>query len=160
LYYRLNVLELYLPPLRERPEDIPELAKAMLSKMAPHLLHSSTPMMTQNFRFFKDYNWPGNIRELENIVERFCTLVQDTEPSIDLFKKLLLDCFQSRSQPLGKITIKAQEKRKRIEVTKEDVMHALSTSDGKKIDAAEILGISRMTLYRIMKRKNIPPYCP
>lgn len=156
LYYRLNVLELYIPPLRERPEDIPELARAMLTRIAPYPLHSGDSMMAKTIPLLMNYDWPGNIRELENIIERFSILVQDKEPSEDLYKKILLDCFQSKTYNLGMVIPSAKhERKKRTEIPKEDILRALHASDGKKTHAAKKLGISRITLYRILRDRNL-----
>jgi transcriptional regulator with PAS, ATPase and Fis domain len=153
LYYRLNVLELYIPTLRERLEDIPALIRAMLAKKAPHLLQTDSSLLTDVFAVMQDYAWPGNIRELENIVERFSTLIQNIKPSPSAYRQIMLDCFKVRPQMrVASKGMTPSAVKKPADIGAEEIAGALAESAGKRSTAAKKLGISRMTLYRRIKK--------
>lgn len=155
LYYRLNVLELYIPPLRERPEDIPEITKTILKRLAPQLFLTQNRIISEITPHLMNHNWPGNIRELENIIERFSIMIQDKEHSEHIFKKVIIDCMQKKRHEFSDVISSENfSKIKAVEITKESILHALNESNGNKTHAAKKLGISRMTLYRIMKRQS------
>ncbi len=138
LYYRLNVIPITLPPLRDRKEDIPDLIEFFMDRFRKKL--------SKNVRFSKDavdlllaYDYPGNVRELENIIER-CVILsggemigQDELPAI-----MRPDISASRSLLLSDIAADAE---------KGHIIKVLQTTQGNKTRAAEILGISRKTLW-------------
>ena len=141
LYYRLNVIPVVIPPLRERREDIPELVDFALSKCRNRL--------AKTVRFSKEamtallqYDYPGNVRELENIVERGATLAasdvieKDDLPSV-IFKKT----ESNGSLSLAEVVAGAE---------KEHIIRTLGLANGNKTKAAELLGISRKTLWEKM----------
>ena len=133
LYYRLNVLELRLPPLRVRKTDIPLLVKKFLSETCHDLTANEIEGISQH-PIFRDYNWPGNIRELRNIIERFAALYKNEE-----YEDLLLSLFE-RLTPS-----------KLCSVEQEEFCRVLNSVQGNKTEAAKKLGISRTTLWRKMK---------
>lgn len=136
LYYRLNVLELRLPPLRVRKMDIPLLVKKFLTEMCHDLAAKEIEGISQH-TVFRDYNWPGNIRELRNIIERFAALYKEEE-----YENLLLSLFE-RLTP-SELCSDEQEELNRV----------LNSVQGNKTKAAKKLGISRTTLWRKLKRNN------
>ncbi len=133
LYYRLNVLELRLPPLRVRKTDIPLLVKKFLSEMCHDLTARETEKISQN-TIFRDYNWPGNVRELRNIIERFAALYKEEE-----YEELILSLFE-RLTPSERSS------------EQEELNRVLDSVRGNKAQAAQILGMSRTTLWRKLKQ--------
>ena len=144
LFYRLNVIEIRLPPLRERKEDIPLLVEAFLRKCA-EASHKELRGMTESaLALLMDYPWPGNVRELENVIERAVTLArgekivpEDLPPNIQGARgeRKVINEAVERILPLK-------------EVEKEYILRILETTGGNKYQAAQALGIDRKTLYR------------
>lgn len=162
LYYRLNVVTLNIKPLRERVEDIHPLCQ--------HFLHQFNEKYGRQKRFsvsaiteLELYPWPGNIRELKNTVERLCILSEgDSITSHDVRKLLDLKAHQARqrSENHCKSAHPAQEQTilgKTIEDLfndhqKQQILAALKKTKGNKTEAARLLGISRGTLYRLLRQ--------
>ncbi len=146
LYYRLRVIDIDLPPLRERKEDIPLLVRHFLNRFNKDLKKKVIQVSNEAMKIFMDYSWPGNVRELENVVQRAITLcrgetvVPDDLPAIMTRANgdSLIDRALGRSQTLE-------------ELENEYVRHILSQVRGNRSRAAEILGIDRKTLYRKLK---------
>ncbi len=144
LFYRLNVIEIRLPPLRERREDIPLLVEAFLQKCA-RSAHKPVRGITESaLALLLDYPWPGNVRELENVIERAVTLsrserigMDDLPPAIQGAhgERRVIDEAAERTLPLH-------------DVEKEYILRILEKTGGNKYQAAHILGIDRKTLYR------------
>jgi DNA-binding NtrC family response regulator len=145
LYYRLNVIPLRIPPLRERPEDIPLLAEAFLRRHAPERpLRISDAALEQLMR----HRWEGNARELENAIERALVLCSGSEIApADL-------AFEARPVQPGtsfEEALLAEAFRKRLtvrELTDLYIERVLAECGGSKMEAARILGLNRRTLYR------------
>jgi two-component system, NtrC family, response regulator PilR len=148
LYYRINVIELPLPPLRERAEDIPLLAQHFLTRIAREAGRATSKLSTNALKKLKSYEFPGNIRELENILERSVTLVEGTTlESDDLhlpMAKSRLNQADSDSPPL------LGDKMEQIE--REAIMNALEETHWNRTAAARKLGMSLRSLrYRLEK---------
>ncbi|HLH06100.1 MAG TPA: sigma-54 dependent transcriptional regulator [Terriglobales bacterium] len=148
LYFRLNVVTIALPPLRERRSDIPALIQAFLARYAPN--HKIT-LTTAAMNSFLQYEWPGNVRELENCIERAVALgngnvidVQDLPPSIRSASP------EPVSRPEGAPAASNLE-----DLEKETIRRVFEQAKGDKVLAGRLLGISRATLYRKLKRYNI-----
>lgn len=141
LYYRLNVIPLVIPPLRERREDIPELADFALNKCRSRLA-KTVRFSKEAMNALMQYDYPGNVRELENIVERGATLAgsdvveKDDLPSV-IFKKT----ESNGSLSLAEVAAAAE---------KEHIIRMLAKAGGNKTKTAEMLGISRKTLWEKM----------
>ena len=152
LYFRLNVVTVHLPPLRERRSDIPMLVHHFLNRYAPTTHLQVTPAAMKSLL---QYDWPGNVRELENCIARGVTLgdqavidVQDLPPSI------------RAEQPTGQ-TMTPQDAASLsttalAEMEKMTILRVFEQANGDKALAGKMLGISRATLYRKLKRYNIP----
>lgn len=138
LYYRLNVLELALPPLRERKEDIPELIKKFLTAYRPSLKKKEIDMVAGRHQFLA-YDWPGNVRELANVIERFAVLYNGEKESIPV----LIEAFFNKQR----LTKSSEQKEEIREIRK-----VLEEVNGNKTEAARRLGISRTTLWRKLKK--------
>ena len=136
LYYRLNVVTIELPPLRERKEDIPLLAQHFLKKFTVENQKEIGGFSPEATDFLLKYEWPGNVRELENAIERAVILAKNSDIEVaDLPQENLL---MTRSTPPGGSL---------REIEKERILNVLSETGGNYSEAARILGISRVTLY-------------
>jgi len=147
LFYRLNVVSITLPPLRERKEDIPLLANHFLQKFSGEHHKAISHISPEAMEILMRYDWPGNVRELENTIER--AMILSPHPIIlpeDLPQKIL------GSEPAG--TSPYSEKSLSLkEVEKRHILKVLQETHGNKKKAAEILGIDRTTLYRILDKE-------
>jgi formate hydrogenlyase transcriptional activator len=144
LFYRLNVFPIYVPPLRERKSDIPDLVRHLVSRYAKEAKKSITTVPAEAMDALLNWNWPGNIRELQNLVQR-CVIL--TTSSV---LKVPLGELRRYVKPFsGKIS---------SEVEREFVLQALKDAGGViggASGAANRLGMKRTTLYSKMKRLNI-----
>lgn len=147
LYYRLNVLSLRIPPLRERPEDIPVLAPHLAEKIALRLKTPPKRLEDGVLDSFKSYSWPGNVRELENVIERAINLSGDS-PQLQANHFDLGDLESEREENLRSDDTSV---RSLVEVEKEMILKAILLHSGNIQKAAHALEISRNTLYRKMK---------
>lgn len=150
LYYRLNVLELNLCPLKDRKEDLADLIDEILYQLNSELNFKVTGIDSETFKYFLNYNWPGNIRELRNILERLVVLTRN-----GIVK------FQNVKDILTRFTLKSEEDYNEYDYTKlEDVERSLILKIYKKEGfnkqrTANELGISRNTLKRKLAKYNI-----
>lgn len=147
LFYRLNVVEINLPPLRERREDIPLLAKHFAAKAARAQKSGEKPIAREAMSALVNYNWQGNVRELENAVERAFILSGAEIDSESLPPKVRIGAENSLEMrdPEGlRPTLEEMERRYILEI--------LKAADDDKTQAANILGIDLSTLYRKLKR--------
>lgn len=149
LYYRLNVVGIFLPPLRERREDIPLLIEHFLKRYAP----PGEPRHFSNeaLRLLLGYDWPGNVRELQNAVEY--ALAIGLGPVLSIAElPLHISGMVSQTglaEPVG-------EGRTLDEVERRHILRILEETDGNHLRAAEILGINRRTLYRKLEKYKLP----
>ncbi|KLU59866.1 transcriptional regulatory protein ZraR [Peptococcaceae bacterium CEB3] len=150
LYYRLNVIRLEIPPLRERPEDIPVLALHILEKLSGKYPEGSKRITPAALGRLQQYVWPGNVRELENIMERAFSLI-DGE-LIDL-EDLLAFLPGNLTSPAGRVGGSLKESLAGIE--RELILEAIEAAAGNRTQAARILGLSRSTLHVKLKQHNI-----
>jgi DNA-binding NtrC family response regulator len=143
LYYRLKVIDIELPPLRERREDIPLLARHFLIKFAKGLKKNITGVSEESLKFLLNYSWPGNVRELENVIQRAITL---TRHEIILPEDLPNAIVQKEDENV--IQKGLREKYTVDQLEREYIKKVLVEAGGNKSKAAEILGLDRKTLYR------------
>ncbi|THF70774.1 MAG: sigma-54-dependent Fis family transcriptional regulator, partial [Methylophaga nitratireducenticrescens] len=149
LYFRLNVVEIQLPPLRERQQDIAELAQFFIEQFAKRYSVEQPRLAYDAMRQMQQYDWPGNIRELENVLERAVMLCQQ---SVIEFSDLSLKSFATSAD--GEQTLSEIEKMTMDEVEKYLLENALSRSSGNVSRAARQLGLTRMAMrYRMEKYK-------
>lgn len=142
LYYRLNVLQLKLHPLRDRIADVVELAKVFLAKHAARM-NRRLEFTDKALEELTQYSWPGNIRELQNIIERILATMKGNTIDTDMVRQHLEDQHESE----------IRTKLRNDEM--EQIRQALMLSRGKHTEAAELLGISRSTLWRKLKRLTL-----
>jgi DNA-binding NtrC family response regulator len=148
LYFRLNVLTLRIPPLRERKQDIPLLIGHALERIneAQQTQHS---VGEDALRLMLNYDWPGNVRELENCVERACTTCSlPTIHVTDLPTQLRAFEIQAKTEVT---TADPQAITPLDQLEKQAILHAIEILDGDKLEAARRLGIGKTTLYRKLK---------
>ena len=143
LYHRLNVIQLEIPPLRDRKEDIDDLVDALTRRIASRLGKPGPAVSLEALRWIRAYRWPGNVRELANTLERAIALsehdtllIEDLAqasqlPSNDRFLQDALDCGCTLE-----------------DLERSYIRHVLDATGGNKIQAARILGVDRSTLYR------------
>jgi len=142
LYFRVNVVMLNVPPLRERREDIPLLADFFLKQYAEknqRLIKGFTPLATD---LLMRFDWPGNVRELENVTERAVIMARGDVITPDEFPETL----RSLDPNLKKTSIDLSPGRSLKAVEKEMILRTLEDTNGNRTHAAKILGISRRTL--------------
>jgi DNA-binding NtrC family response regulator len=155
LLYRLNVINLHLPPLRERRDDIPLLVTHLLRKHAPS--QQPPPALGKDvLSCLIAYSWPGNVRELENVIERAVTLYQGGSITLDdLPPKILGREGQSETSSAPEISGRLAGTPTIDELERQHLVHVLGVTGGNRKRAAEILGINRRTLYRMAERFGI-----
>ncbi|KUO71339.1 MAG: Fis family transcriptional regulator [Desulfosporosinus sp. BRH_c37] len=148
LYYRLNVIPLLIPPLRERLEDVPILIQFYLNYYSTVTDRSVSGITPEVIEILTHYPWPGNVRELGNVIEYCVTMVAGGEITAEILPKRVKLERQSTSHN-SSLNLKLLER--------EMIMKALTlvNSEGHKDDAAKLLGISRATLYRKIKEYQI-----
>jgi len=147
LLYRLNTVEIHLPALRERPEDIPALASHFLARATRRYGKHLTGFTPEALRALTAHVWPGNVRELEHAVERAVLLAPDG-PIVDA-RDLLLRAAPEGSSRLEEMTLD--------EVERHLIRRALERSEGNVSRAADALGLSRSALYRRLQQHGLTP---
>jgi two-component system response regulator PilR (NtrC family) len=152
LFYRLNVISLELPPLRERPGDVALLARHFLSKMVEELGRPGLRFSPAALQALENYRFPGNVRQLENIVERAATLSDGDEIGMDALPAALRG--ESEAAPVGEVVIGPGFSLERLidESERRYLLAALQKAGGVRVRAAELLGLSfRSFRYRLAK---------
>ena len=147
LFYRLNVIEIHLPPLRERREDIPLLARHFVKRTAREQAQDEKPVEPEAMTALINYNWPGNVRELQNAIERAFTL-SGAALGLDSLPPRVRDAAGQAPavrDPDGLRPTLAEIERRHI-------LDTLASVNQDKARAANILGIDLSTLYRKLKR--------
>ena len=160
LFYRLNVLRLDIPPLRERRDDVEVLARHFLSEMSLHHHGTLKQLAPDTLQLLRAHAWPGNVRELKNVIERACVVsgssarVEHTHLSI---QRRVSRMTGLTGAPLaGEIEVPLAGKSLR-DIEREAVHLTLRATGGNQSKAARLLGISRPTLARIMREGTQAP---
>jgi DNA-binding NtrC family response regulator len=164
LYYRLKVIEIQLPPLRERISSLPLIANHFLVMFRKQLGKNIATISDQAIECMLRYPWPGNIRELKHVIERACVLCQNGVVQVkDLpadVQRPVAQQTEAAPQPLHSVmhNIFPEQARPTFQYQSEEeqLRKALLYANNNKAKAAKILGVSRSTLYRWMERYNIP----
>jgi DNA-binding NtrC family response regulator len=152
LYYRLNVVPIDIPPLREHKEDIPDLANLFLARHAQQSSKHLTGIAPEALRKLTEFHWPGNVRELENIIERACALargpvVEGADIQLDSTRSRAHDA-QAPLLPEGKTLDQWED---------EIIREAYRRAGGNKSQAARLLGLSRNALRYRLEKIGISP---
>ena len=154
LYYRLNTFQIEIPPLRERKEDIPPLVASFVKRFAQQMGKAEPQITPEAFQKLLDYNWRGNVRELQNAMEYAVVLARQDQIGI---KELPTEVqLPSALQNSGGGNHFIAGARNLDDLEREAILQALAQCHGNKKKAAQILGIQRPTLYNKMKRYAIP----
>ncbi|HET9327495.1 MAG TPA: sigma-54 dependent transcriptional regulator [Candidatus Eisenbacteria bacterium] len=148
LYFRLNVVPIRMPPLRERAQDIPDLAQHFVARLSKELSRPMATISADAMRALQAYAWPGNVRELRNVIERVLLLEADEEILASHLPPEILG-RPSSSGPMGAMAFEAFPEgsvRPLAELERMAIEHSLKICEGNKTRAALRLGISRQTL--------------
>jgi transcriptional regulator with PAS, ATPase and Fis domain len=156
LYYRLHVLRFQLPPLRERPEDIGPLTRGMVARYGTKFGKRLFSICPDALRAIEAFPWPGNIRQLENVVQQAVLTSSGNELKLHHLSPLIL----SRTEQ-GVVTLPTTNgyggtlKQSRETTERANILRALEKAGQSRTRAAEILGVSRVTLYKKMKKYGL-----
>jgi transcriptional regulator with PAS, ATPase and Fis domain len=147
LLYRINVVEVWVPPLRDRLEDLPPLIQHLLDKLGARLEQPGCTIAPDAMAAFGAYPWPGNVRELENVIERALVLGSGTTISVeDLPDRLTRHAaIPARASAAGRL----------IDVERDHIRRTLETVGGNKAAAARALDVNRKTLYRKLRQHRL-----
>jgi transcriptional regulator with PAS, ATPase and Fis domain len=153
LYFRLNVIQLTLPPLRERAEDVARLARQLLNELGGQERHLSPNVLA----LFHAYPWPGNVRELKNALEHACVFAKHTSIVIEDLPERIKKWHslpksaageQAAAPPTEKLLLEEELQRQKTEAALKETRFNISR-------AAKMLGISRGTMYRRVRKYNL-----
>src|SRR4051795_1260465 len=154
LYFRLNVIPIFVPPLRERDADIPLLAEPFMIEFAREYGRRPKQLDTGAATGLRSYRWPGNVRELRNVIERLMIMVPGetiTLPNL----AFLEGSAPLGAEPAGAPTVPLHEARDRFE--RDYILRALAANNGNISRTADVLGVERSNLYRKMRGFGIAP---
>ena len=149
LYHRLRVLPLFVPPLRERPEDIIPFARYFLKAAAPTARREAPPLSREVAAALRDYNWPGNVRELRHAIERALQAADGGAVALEHLPSEILEA------PALKPDTALARRPTLDEVERRYIIATLQLVRGSQTDAAKILGISRKALWEKRKRYGL-----
>ena len=153
LYFRINVVTIRLPPLRERPDDITLLVEHFLAKYGDREGRQSARVADEAMQLLRRYDWPGNVRELENVIERALAL---SKSGVVLPSDLPIDLLGNEARSLPRSGGSLVDDRPTLaELEQRYVNMILQQEGGNKKRAAEVLGIDRRTLYRTLERGSV-----
>ena len=163
LYYRLNVVSIRLPPLRERPDDLRALVEHALARYCAELCRGPLTISEEAWRLLRAYSWPGNVRELNNVIERAAVLAPDAQIEVDDLPEELreLEVLPER-ETTGVHLIPSADSEVRpyrdavIEAKRQIIRRALEKTGGHQTKAAELLGVRQPYLARLIKNLGVP----
>lgn len=150
LYYRLNVVPLALPPLRERQEDIPVLAAHFAAKAADKHGRPTSDLDPALLEALQEYEWPGNVRELENLMERLVVLSSGPQLGLEFLPEKML-----RTLPDANTADETTLEGAVTALKRNLIRNALKSENGNKVNAAKRLGISRSYLHRLINEYDL-----
>jgi DNA-binding NtrC family response regulator len=146
LFYRLNVVRIHVPPLRERREDIPALAESFLALYAAKHGRRANVFEREAATLLGAYDWPGNVRELSNVVERAVIVSEGARVGVEALPESVLAGARAKERAAKRPTL--------AEVEAEYIRETLAAAGGNKSEAARLLGISRKNLYERLRRTS------
>ncbi len=149
LYYRLNIVELKIPPLRQHKSDLPELIQFLLEKIAAKMGCPVPSISQEAMKVIMNYDWPGNVRELENVLERCLNFLENNE-----IRESNLP-YHIRNYLQGQQRNSLELKEHKQEAERLAIINALKLCGGNKVKAAKMLGISRASIYQKIEKYGI-----
>jgi transcriptional regulator with PAS, ATPase and Fis domain len=151
LYYRLNVINIEVPPLRKRKEDVELITLKLMEKLSNNLGRYVSNITVEALESLKQYNWPGNIRELENVIERAINMTDNETIELQHLPAFMISepCDELKDTPLVSLRTAVEE------VEKSTIHNCLKVVGYNKLKAAKILGISRTSLYEKIEKYHI-----
>jgi two-component system response regulator HydG len=149
LFYRIGVIPIHLPPLRERREDIPLLVKAFIERGRRQTRKPITGLSEAALEFLGSHDWPGNVRELINVIEYAFVLCSE-----GVIQKEHLPAMFGRTET-APAKPRPVESTARPAIERQRLIDAITQTGGKKAEAARLLGLSRVTLWKLLKAHNI-----
>lgn len=154
LYYRINVVEIHIPPLRERLEDIPLLCKHFIDKINEENGLGIADVSKDVYSLFYNHEWRGNVRELMHVLERACISAGSGQLKVEHFDFLLSRMYKDKNK---KKLVTDNDSLNDItsEVEKDRIIKALAETKGNKSAAAKLLKIDRSSLYNKIKKYSI-----
>jgi transcriptional regulator with GAF, ATPase, and Fis domain len=151
LFHRLNVISITIPPLREHPEDVPALAEHFAARYAKHCNRHVTAISREAMAFLTQYDWPGNIRELENAMERAVVVGSSDRILVEDLPESVLETAKTACSAPAKYHDAIRNLKKQL------IQAALEQSAGSVTDAASILGVHANYLHRLMRNFQLRP---
>lgn len=155
LYYRLNIICVRVPSLRERMEDIPILTETFIARLNRQLGMAVRGVASEAMELFMEYHWPGNIRELQNAVESAMNITDAKILTRKDFWQLEQRVRRNRRQKRDTEVSQYQLRPAKAAFEREFIASVLSAADGNKAKAAELLGISRTVLYDKLEQYHL-----
>lgn len=155
LYYRLNVISIKLPPLRDRQEDIPLLCQHFVEKYSKQTPKEIKGISAEALKCLEEYSWPGNVRELENIIERAITLAKDVWIRLeDIPYNIVCEKENFTNTPID-VPLKAAREQMLSTFERDYLMKMLERYGGNVTKAAQHSGVNRRTFHRLLNRYQI-----
>ncbi len=155
LYYRVNVMSIAIPPLRERPADVPVLAEAFLRELAGRLGRPVQRLAAEAVRLLEGYAWPGNVRELRNVIERGLLLEKTTELTVASLPVHLREGRRAATPRSAAAGADLNLRGRLQEVERELLEAALAEAGGVKREAARLLGVDERNLGYFLKKHGL-----
>jgi len=157
LYYRLNVFCIELPPLRKRAESVPELARHFLDKARKRLNKTIAGIEDRAVKAMQYYPWPGNIREMQNVIERSAVLVKDGVIRLENLPTIFTVTYDSCLDDVNRhrVSFKAERELQVVRTEKNIIVRYLEETDGNVAKAARLANLPRRTLYRLLEKHGI-----
>ncbi|MBL6991960.1 MAG: sigma-54-dependent Fis family transcriptional regulator [Bacteriovoracaceae bacterium] len=168
LFYRLNVFPIIIPPLRERLEDIPDLAASILEKLSRQYLKNIQGIDSDVLEMFKSYSWPGNVRELENVMERAYILETTNLLRLESFPKEMFETSDIEQIPIPVPSIEAlsiqsddnstlsEARKNAVEIFERNYLkNLLEKNKGKISSSAQVAGITTRQLHKLLKKYDL-----
>ena len=153
LYYRINVIPLNVPPLKERKEDIAMIAEHLIQNLSRDCGTQINKISPEVIRIFEKYDWPGNIRELSNVLERILCSIEGVDDTITVEHLPVFFLALTKKPAISESIILKNVKE---DSEKEALLHAMHATNYNKNKASKLLGIHRTALYKKMKKFDIP----
>lgn len=154
LYYRLNVVSLRMPPLRERPSDVPLLARYFAAKYSGKCKRKITGIAPEALARLSSYDWPGNVRELENAIERAVVLGSTDRILPEDLPEIILEKQSNADASVPKYHVAVNQAKKQI------ILEALTQTQGDYVETAKLLGIHPNNLHRLIRSMNLKMLIP